>query len=38
MMRDAGFVDVEETDRLRTVFGTLSLYRGTRPAAPLGAP
>lgn len=35
MMRDAGFVDVKETDRLRTVFGTLSLYRGTRPPTSL---
>lgn len=35
MLSDAGFVDVAETDRLRTVFGTLSLYRGTRPP---GAP
>jgi SAM-dependent methyltransferase len=31
MLSEAGFVDVAETDRLRTVFGTLSLYRGTRP-------
>ncbi len=30
-LRDAGLVDVRETGRLRTVFGTLSLYSGERP-------
>jgi ubiquinone/menaquinone biosynthesis C-methylase UbiE len=30
-LREAGLVDVRETGRLRTVFGTLSLYRGERP-------
>lgn len=38
MMRDAGFTAVEETDRLRTLFGTLSLYRGVRPAAAPSSP
>lgn len=31
MLRDAGLVEVRETERLRTMFGTLSLYRGERP-------
>lgn len=31
MMREAGFVDVEETYRERTLFGTLSLHRGRVP-------
>ncbi|MCY1057681.1 class I SAM-dependent methyltransferase [Nannocystis sp. SCPEA4] len=31
MLRDAGFAEVQETARLRTIFGTLSLYRGERP-------
>jgi hypothetical protein len=31
LMRDAGFVDVSETHRGMTLFGTLALYRGTRP-------
>lgn len=30
-LREAGLADVSETGRLRTVFGTLSLYRGERP-------
>lgn len=30
----AGFVDVEETSRIRTPLGTLSLYRATRPREP----
>jgi hypothetical protein len=30
-LREAGLADVRETGRLRTVFGTLSLYRGERP-------
>jgi ubiquinone/menaquinone biosynthesis C-methylase UbiE len=30
-LRDAGLADVRETSHLRTVFGTLSLYRGERP-------
>mgnify|MGYP002777777494 CR=1 FL=1 len=31
MLRGAGFTDVREADRLRTVYGTLSLYHGERP-------
>jgi hypothetical protein len=31
LMRDAGLVDVAETERWSTFFGTLSLYRATRP-------
>ncbi len=31
LMRDAGLVDVAETERWSTLFGTLSLYRATRP-------
>lgn len=31
MLEEAGFADVQETARRRTVFGTLSLYRGTAP-------
>jgi SAM-dependent methyltransferase len=34
MLREAGFVAVEETDRLRTMFGTLSLIRAVRPPHP----
>ena len=30
LVEDGGFVDVAETARFRTVFGTLSLLRGTR--------
>jgi len=30
VMRAAGFVDVRETERWSTLFGTLALYRGTR--------
>lgn len=30
-LRDAGLAEVRETSRLRTVFGTLSLYSGERP-------
>lgn len=30
-LRDAGLADVREAGRLRTIFGTLSLYRGERP-------
>lgn len=30
-MRDAGFVDVQETRRFSTLFGTMSLYRARRP-------
>ncbi len=30
-LREAGLADVRETGRLRTVFGTLSLYCGERP-------
>lgn len=32
MMRDAGFEEVAETRSESTVFGTLSFYRGLRPA------
>ena len=32
LMRSAGFEDAHETHHEMTVFGTLSLYRGTRPA------
>lgn len=31
MLRGAGFAEVHELERLRTVYGTLSLYRGERP-------
>ena len=31
MMRDAGFVEVAETHRTRTLFGVLSLYRARKP-------
>jgi ubiquinone/menaquinone biosynthesis C-methylase UbiE len=31
MMRDAGLVDVAETERWTTAFGTLCFYRATRP-------
>jgi ubiquinone/menaquinone biosynthesis C-methylase UbiE len=31
LMRDAGLVDAVETERWNTLFGTLSLYRATRP-------
>jgi ubiquinone/menaquinone biosynthesis C-methylase UbiE len=31
LMRNAGLVDVAETARWNTLFGTLALYRGTRP-------
>lgn len=31
-MRDAGFADVEETQRFATMFGTMSLYRAKKPA------
>lgn len=31
LIRGAGFASVEVTRRLRTVFGTLSLFRGARP-------
>lgn len=30
-LRDAGFKGVEESHRERTVYGTLSFYRGTKP-------
>lgn len=30
-MRDAGFVDVQETRRFSTLLGTMSLYRARRP-------
>jgi ubiquinone/menaquinone biosynthesis C-methylase UbiE len=33
----AGLVDAEETDRLRTFIGTLALYRAHRPATACGA-
>lgn len=33
MIRAAGFIDVEETHREMTVFGTLSLYRARKPGA-----
>jgi len=32
MLVDAAFQDVRECGRLRTVYGTLALYRGERPA------
>jgi ubiquinone/menaquinone biosynthesis C-methylase UbiE len=32
LMREAGFADADESQRLRTPLGTLSLYRATRPA------
>jgi ubiquinone/menaquinone biosynthesis C-methylase UbiE len=32
-LRRAGFVEVEETRRLRTPMGTIALYRGRRPPA-----
>jgi ubiquinone/menaquinone biosynthesis C-methylase UbiE len=32
IMREAGFVQVEETVRCATLLGTLSLYRGRKPA------
>jgi SAM-dependent methyltransferase len=31
LMRGAGLVDVRETEQWMTLFGTLALYRGTRP-------
>jgi hypothetical protein len=31
LMRNAGFVEVEESCRYMTVFGTLSLYAGRKP-------
>ncbi len=38
LLRDAGFVDVRETTAFATIFGTLSLYRATRPqGAPLAS-
>lgn len=30
-MREAGFLDVQETARVSTVFGTFSFYRGRKP-------
>jgi SAM-dependent methyltransferase len=33
LMEEAGFVQVRETERRRTAFGTLSLYRAEAPAA-----
>lgn len=38
LMREAGFVDVEETDLFATATGSVSIYRATRPAraAPAG--
>jgi ubiquinone/menaquinone biosynthesis C-methylase UbiE len=32
LMRDAGFTGVVEPQRFATIWGTLSLYRGTKPA------
>ncbi len=32
LIKDSGFVDVEETDRFMTLYGTLSLYRANKPA------
>ncbi|MGH8456400.1 MAG: hypothetical protein ACRETE_05405 [Stenotrophobium sp.] len=32
VMRDAGFADVEETQRFATIFGTVSLYLARKPA------
>ncbi|GAB3355939.1 hypothetical protein [Lysobacter tyrosinilyticus] len=31
LMRDAGFVDAEETDVFATVTGSISIYRGRSP-------
>jgi len=31
LLTDAGFVDVRETTAFATIFGTLALYRATRP-------
>jgi hypothetical protein len=30
ILEDAGLQDAEQTDRLRTIFGTLALYRASR--------
>lgn len=35
MLRQAGFIEVEETARQMTIFGTLSLYKGQKPAPPV---
>ena len=32
LMREAGFVEVEETDVFRTASGAISIYRGMKPA------
>ncbi len=40
LVREAGYVEVEETRRERSVLGTLALYRAVRisdPATPPGA-
>jgi hypothetical protein len=31
LMREAGFPDARETGRVRTLFGSLSLYAASRP-------
>jgi SAM-dependent methyltransferase len=36
LMRDGGFLDVRETHRWMTLFGTLSFYRGTRSSTTAG--
>lgn len=36
MFEDGGLVDAGETDRLRTLFGTLSLYRASAPGVRSG--
>lgn len=34
LMREAGFTDVAETDVFATATGSISIYRGTKPATP----
>jgi cyclopropane fatty-acyl-phospholipid synthase-like methyltransferase len=36
LMQEVGFVDVVETDRMATVFGTLSLYTARKPLWAMG--